>query len=369
MDHINNSRHGGNVYAAARALRRPIEQLVDFSASINPLGPSPRALHAITHARGVLQHYPDPDCWALRQALAARWRCRPDQIVIGNGSAELIHLLPAALHLRHLLVIGPMFSEYARAMTKSGGRVSTVLADRADGYKPPLARAMKLLRESGAKAQRRGVVDAVVLCNPNSPTGRAYEADEVMRVARLAERHGVKLIVDETFVDYCEERSILPMIAKAGRTIVLRSFTKFYGLPGLRVGYLISNAATARQIHAHQPPWSVNALAQEAALGALLDRRHAERSRSFMVRERARLTRLLEKLPGCALFPSSANFLLMELPLGHQARMVTATLYRQGLLIRDCSDVPGLNERTVRIAIRGRADNDRMVLALSTLLR
>src|SRR5215208_1245497 len=146
MGRMSELRHGGNVYAAARALRKRVGDLVDFSASINPLGPSPGAIHAITHAEPLLRHYPDPDCRELRQRLASRWRCAADRIVVGNGSIELIHLLPAALQLRHLLVIGPTFSEYAASMTKSGRRVSLVLADRAEGYRPPLARVMKLLR-------------------------------------------------------------------------------------------------------------------------------------------------------------------------------------------------------------------------------
>ena len=169
MAFVNRSHHGGNVYAAARQLGRTVDQLVDFSASINPLGPAPGAVRAITQGKPALAHYPDPDCWALRQALASHWRCTVDRIVIGNGSTELIHLLPAALELRHLLVIGPTFSEYAHAMERSGGRVSMVLAHRADGYVPPLSRAIKILGANQARRTGRPPVDAVVLPEQGDP--------------------------------------------------------------------------------------------------------------------------------------------------------------------------------------------------------
>ena len=365
---LNRSDHGGNVYAAARQLGRTVSQLIDFSASINPLGPPPGAVRAIMRATPLLAHYPDPDCWALRHALASHWRCKPDQIVIGNGSSELIHLLPMALHFRHLLVIGPTFSEYARAMERSGGRVSMVLAERAHGYAPPLTCAIDILGRSRGSRTGGPRIDAVVLCNPNSPTGQACSVKDVRRLALAASRHNVRFILDESFADYCEGGSILSKMKTTGQAIVLRSFTKFFGLPGLRIGYLIAKADAAQCIRANQAPWSVNALAQAAACAALADGRHAARSRAFMVRERTRLEALLIKA-GCVLFPSEANFVLMELPVGWQAATVTAVLRRQGLLIRDCSTIPGLNDRSIRVAVRTGRENDRLAKALTRVLR
>jgi threonine-phosphate decarboxylase len=278
-------------------------------------------------------------------------------------------LLPSALQLRHLLVIGTTFSEYARAMERSGGRVSMVLAEREHGYAPPLTRAIDLLDEKRHTRRTGGPrIDAVVLCNPNSPTGQACPVEDVRRIALAASRRKVRFILDETFADYCEGRSILPGMKTTGQAIVLRSFTKFFGLPGLRIGYLIAKGDVAQRIRASQAPWSVNALAQEAACAALVDRRHAARSRSFMLRERARFEALLSKA-GCILFPSEANFVLVELPLGWQARTVTATLRRQGLLIRDCSSVSGLNARSIRVAVRTGTENNRLARALTQLLR
>jgi len=358
--------HGGDVYAAARELGRHVRHLLDFSASINPLGPSPAARLALAQASELLCHYPDPVCRDLRQALASFWNRSPDEFLIGNGSTELIHLLPAALQIRHLLIVGPTFSEYAAAMMRAGGQVSMVMALRREGYRPPLEQVLAALEKGPRNTPGEPPIDAVMLCNPNSPTGQACEAAMVRRVARQAARLGQWCIVDETFADYCEQVSLLRERVPA-RTIVLRSFTKFYGLPGLRVGYAAGRAAVMRQLTAQQPPWSVNMPAQRAAQLALQDRRHSKRSLRFMEEERAQFMKALARLPGCSPFPSAANFLLVELPARLKAAPVASSLKRQGLLIRDCSRVPGLTDRFIRLAVRTRADNDRLLRALSDI--
>ncbi len=357
--------HGGDVYAASRELQRDVTEVLDFSASINPLGPSPRVWRAITGARHVLSHYPDPDCWALRQALATQWQCESAQIVLGNGSMELIYALPHALKIDHLLVVQPTFSEYAAAMVCHGGHVTQVCADRDEQYALPVERICSLLhrQKNGPRA-----VDGVVFCNPNSPTGQSCGAQDVLELARVAQRQGVWLIVDETFADYCQERSVLPLASSLSRVVVLRSLTKFYGLPGLRVGYAVARDSVVRKLRGALPPWSVNAMGQVAALAALHDTAHARKSLQFVMKERTRLAGLLAGLPGCTVFPAHANFIFMELPRGWQARKMTERLRREGLLIRDCSTVPGANARSIRIAVRQPRDNDRLIQSLSRLL-
>jgi threonine-phosphate decarboxylase len=357
--------HGGDVYAASRELGCPLSTLIDFSASINPLGPSPKVWRAITEAHHLLPHYPDPASWDLRQALATRWHCVPEQVLVGNGSMELIHALPRALKINHLLLVQPTFSEYAASIVRAGGRVTSVCADRDEQYALPIDRLFRLLKRS-AKGAR--TIDAILLCNPNSPTGQACGADDVMRLARAAQRRGVWLIVDETFADYCPERSILPLASAFSRVVVLRSLTKFYGLPGLRVGYTVAAPTVIQQLHNELPPWSVNVMGQVAALAALHDTVHTKKSLQFVVKERTRISTELARLPGCTLFPAHANFIFVELPHGWHARRMTELLRAEGLLIRDCSSVPGANRRSIRIAVRSREDNDRLLKSLSRVL-
>jgi threonine-phosphate decarboxylase len=351
-------RHGGNIYAAARELGLAPHRLLDLSASINPLGPSKRVLRLAAGALPCIRHYPDPDCCELVRALASRWELAEGHFVIGNGSSELIHLLPRALAIRHARILGPTFSEYARALSMQGSRVTYLHATRKDGYQIPVRQALTALLTNKSR------FDALFLCNPNSPTGQVAPSQDVLNLVAVAARRKVWVVVDETFVDYCETYSVLSAVARNPRLLVLRSFTKFYALPGLRVGYLVAAAETAARLRRLQPPWAVNVLAQVTAQAALEDWRHAQRSLAFMQRERARLAQALKSIPGLVVFPSVANFLLAELPVPLDASSVTKVLRQQGLLVRDCSFIDGLSERTIRVAVRTTPQNRRLVAVL-----
>jgi threonine-phosphate decarboxylase len=349
----------------ARELNRQPDEILDFSASINPLGPSPMVWKAIVAARKLVAHYPDPSCLELRQALGQRWGIDPEQIVVGNGSMELIDAIPRALNLKRLVVVHPTFSEYERAMARAGGSVVTVYAKRAQDYAIPIDRLVRLLDSKEGTALS---LDGLVLCNPNSPIGRTCSVEEVLHLAKLAARRKLWLVLDEAFADYCPERSVLPQAASWPRVIVLRSMTKFYALPGLRVGYAVAPRSVARRLQIHLSPWSVNTIGQVAALAALGDQAHAEKSLRFMARERDRFASLLRTLPGCLVIEPSANYVFVELPHGWQARTMAERLKRQGLLIRDCSSVPGASARAIRLAVRLPSDNDRLVKVLSTMI-
>jgi threonine-phosphate decarboxylase len=357
------THHGGNIYEAARETGRSLTRIIDFSASINPLGPSPRAVRAMTSALRLASHYPEPDCIALRKALADRHGLIPEQILMGNGSSEIIQLLPRALSLRSALIIGPTFSEYERAMLLEGGQSVWVNATRAEQYRVPIQDAIRTIRNNRTK------VDAVFVCNPNSPTGQGVSPDDIGGLVETVSRCGGWTIIDETFVDYCEERSVLPQLNRYSRVVILRSFTKFYALPGLRIGYAVSDEKTVARMRAWQPPWSVNTLAQVAALSSMNDVSYGRRSRRFMALERARLYAALQTLNGVVVFPSLANFLLVELPPPHTAVEVAERLYAQGILVRDCSATAGLTVRTIRVAVRTPEQNRRLITALRRLLR
>jgi threonine-phosphate decarboxylase len=358
--------HGGNVHAAARELRRPIGSILDFSASINPLGPSSRVVGVLAREARLLQHYPDPDCVSLKGAIERRWRITPDRIVVGNGSTELIDLLPRALSFRSSLIVGPTYTEYAKAVARAGARITMVLAKKEEHYRPPLEQVIRRLSR-----HRRGVAgtDSIVLCHPNSPTGRPSRPQDLHALFAAAESTGAWVVVDESFIEYCEALTCLPEQHRYSRLIILRSFTKFYGLPGLRIGYSVSSPDVAASLRRHQPPWSVNALAQRAAEAAMEDTAHARRCLAYVERERARLAAQLSSLDGLTVTPSSANFLLLELPRPFRAHAVTAELRRHGMLVRDCSSLEGCTVRMIRIAVRTTRDNDRLLSALDAILR
>ena len=354
--------HGGNVYKVAREQGISVERIVDFSASINPLGPPATMLRTIRSAFKQVMHYPDPDCWKLRQALAQHCCVDPDMILIGNGSTELIHLLPRVLAIKSALIIGPTFEEYARALMHAGSAVQYVHARRNEGFRPPLK---DVLREL---AVRRSRFDAVFLCNPNNPTGRVMSRLIVRKLAEAVDRRQGWLIVDEAFIDYCQAQSAVSMLNEYPRLMVLRSLTKFYAMPGLRIGYLLGASKLVDQLKDRQPPWSVNSLVQEVSRSVLRDHAYAVRSRTFMMQERSRFIRELLFLPAVRAYPSAANFVLIELPAWTCAGEVTDRLASQNLLVRDCSALPGLTTQMIRVAIRTAKENRRLIDALDACL-
>jgi threonine-phosphate decarboxylase len=357
--------HGGNVYAAARELKRPIGSIVDFSASINPLGPSPRAIRALTAATPLIPHYPDPDCFSLKHIIARRWHVSPDRLVIANGSSELIDVIPRALSIRSALIVGPTYGEYARAVDRARGRFKMVLAKRREEYRPPLE---EVTRRWLALRSGRTAIDAVFICHPNSPTGRPCEPQQLEDLFVAADRARVWVILDESFIDYCDDLTCLTRLPAYARLIILRSFTKFYGIPALRIGYSMSAPSVAATLRRHQMPWSVNAVAQRAAEAAIRDERHARRCLLYVQRERERMVKHLAKLPGVTVIPSSTNFVLVELPRMVRARSIALNLRRRGMLIRDCSSTEGCSPQSLRIAVRRTVENNRLLAALNELL-
>jgi threonine-phosphate decarboxylase len=355
--------HGGNVYKIAREQHIPVDRIVDFSASINPLGPPITGLRVIRSALKQIVHYPDPDCWQLRQTLAQRCDVDPDMILAGNGSTELIHLLPRALSIRSALIIGPTFEEYARALMDAGSSVLYVHARLDERFRPPLKEVLRQL------SSKRSKFDAVFLCNPNNPTGQVMSRLAVRELAEAIDRQQGWLIVDEAFIDYCHTQSVVSMLRAHPRMIVLRSLTKFYAMPGLRIGYVVGASKVVDRLKDRQPPWSVNSVAQEVSCAIVHDSVYASQSRTFMKNERSRFMRGLRSLSGLRAYSSAANFLLIKLPAWTCAGEVTDRLAAEGLLVRDCSTLPGLSAQMIRVAIRTAKENRRLISALGDCLR
>ena len=357
--------HGGNIYHAARALSRDASDLCDFSASINPLGVPLAAQRVLQTAMRKIQHYPDPEGWPLLRAIAKGHGISPDNVLLGNGTVELIYAIPAALNIRHGLIIGPTFSEYERVLTLAHARVTSLLARSEDQYRPPVREALERVAQPRSLSHGSGKshrpIDAVFLCNPNSPTGQSVSRNSVYRILEEVKRHGGCLIVDETFVEFCEEKSVIRRAVCDDSLLVLRSFTKFYGIPGLRIGYAVGTEKRLQAIRNRLPPWSVNTLAQEAALACLQDHRYRKRTLLFFQKERPVFRRALERIPGFRVYPSSANFFLVELPRPLTSHKVQAALMERGFLVRDCSNYPGLHERMLRFAVRTSNENARLV--------
>ncbi len=349
--------HGGNIHEAIRRYGLEGKKFIDFSSNVNPLGPSGAATRAAKKALSLIDRYPDPDMTELRKAIARYFGIRPGQVLCGNGANELIHLIPRVFRPKKVLIPMPTFTEYAAAVEEAGGEVVPFRLNEEEGFRvDPLEMAFAL----------KGM-DMAFLCNPNDPTGLIMTKAETAELMTNAFQYKVRLVVDEAFMDFMESESIVKQAVEASQLICIRSFAKFFGLPGLRIGYAVSDEATIAALRAGQEPWTVNIPAEQAAIVALNDWRHIKKTRKVVEKERDRLMSDLRLLPGVEAYPGAANFIFMKVDF-FDAPLLVEKLGLRGLLVRDCSSFPGLDSGFIRVAVRTGRENRRLITALRELL-
>ncbi len=366
--------HGGQVYQLAKQLDRPVDALIDFSASLNPLGPPDSVVRAMHDAVIGCRYYPDPYSGDLRACLAQEHGIAEESILVGNGSAELIRILPKALALRHALIVGPTFSEFENSLRLAGARCTFVHAVSTQRYASSLERFSEIFEEWRFASKKKGRKDvaknnAVFVCNPNSPTGRRISLRDLRQMMRQVERVGCWMVVDEAFIDWCPSHSLIKDISKYSRLLVLRSFTKFFAIPGIRLGYVVGEPEIIESIRKHLPPWSVNHVAQAAGVAALADSRFRQRSQRFMQQECPHFIVQLRTVPGLRVIPSKANFVMVEVSDGLRTKHIVARLQEQGMSVRDCQSFSGVTRPALRIAVRLARENHRLVKGLTKILQ
>jgi len=319
--------HGGDVFAVAREHGWDWRDVLDFSANINPLGPSPRVRQAICGALDRIVHYPEREPERLRAALAQAWHLESDQILLGNGATELIFFFARLFRDRPVTLALPVFSEFERAF--------------------PQCRTADLTDEATWPAS-----GLLVLTRPANPT--AWSLSLAM-LREYLESSTAMVLVDESFLEFSCLPSAAELIQEYSRVAVLRSLTKFYALPGLRVGALVGDSAAVREWKLQREPWQVSVLAEEAALAAIGDLDHAARTIEFVRSERVWLAQRIADLLNIEQPATDANFLFVK--LNYSAAALCEHMLRQKILLRQCSD------DAVRIAVRLREENQRLLQA------
>lgn len=355
---VNSAGHGGAAIRLARELGRPLSDILDFSASINPLGAPDSALAAAHNALDDIVHYPEIDAASLIATLAEHHDIPAENLVAANGSTELIYLLPRMLPTKRALIVTPAFSEYGNALLQAGIAVDTFPLSATNGFGfDPDALLASLDDETGL----------VVVANPGNPTAAGIDPDQLIYLAtQLAGR--AALIVDEAFVDFIPKLSLIDSVSKHDNLYILRSMTKFYAIPGLRVGYLAGPAAAIRLIRQAIPPWTINTPAQAAAIACLNDYDYQQQTLTLIPELRQKLSAGLIDL-GLTVFPGVANYLLTQLPQqGLRAPALAERLRHDGILIRDCSNFSSLDDKFVRLAVRTLEENSRVISALHQVL-
>lgn len=333
------------------------EDLLDFSANINPAGMPASLKHALLNNFAVAERYPDPEYQQLHQALAAHHQVPADWILAGNGETESIFTLVKGLLPRRVMLVTPGFAEYRRALQLSGCDIVDYALREEDGW-----------QITGAILDAlTGGVDCLFLCTPNNPTGLLPDASLLHDIAVRCKQLGITLVLDEAFMDFLSDRDgFIPHLADNPHIWVLRSLTKFYAIPGLRLGYLLSsNTHLVTRMRQQQMPWSINAFAALAGEVVLNDSAYQKETWQWLNTERPRLRQALENLPGLFVWPGVANYLFLRCDAGIDLQQA---LLRQHILIRSCANYPGLDARYYRVAVRSASENDRLIEALDSVL-
>ena len=348
---MNRFTHGGNIYDAPA----PHGEWMDFSANINPLGLSESVREAIEGGIPNLIHYPDPAAKELKRAVADHYGAPVESIVLGNGGAELFYVLFHALRPKRLLLPIPSFSEYERAALSAGTEISYVRLREEDSFALP---------EDDLIADMRAG-DCLLVGNPNNPTGNLVGVGVWERLLRAAEGKDVLVVADESFMDFREDAADYAARTLAGQSrhlIVVQSMTKFFALPGLRLGFAVADPETAWRLEAAKDPWNVNLLAQRAGVAALSDDAFRKMTLAWLREERSFLFGAFREMSDLKAYEPTVNFILLRLgtSLGRAADFC-ARMREQGILLRDCSNYPGLDDTFVRVAVKMRAENEKLL--------
>lgn len=356
--------HGAEVLSAAEESGLLPQDILDFSSSVNPLGPSKKALEAAKKAFSLISAYPDSNCNELRQVIAGHFSgITKGNVVVGNGSTELMYLF-AEVFLKEgekALIPAPTFGEYESAVRKTGGTPKFVKLNKNFNIEAATFEG----EMAGAKI--------VFLCNPNNPTSMLIPQETLNDIIERALEQNTLVFLDEDFLEFVENEKTLTLIGKIGKypnLFILRSFTKIFGLTGLRIGYGIANEEIINVLSCAKIPWNVNCLAQAAAVAALKDEEHLLVTRELIKKEKAWLQAEIGQIKSLKFSVPDANFFFIDIrKSGLTATELKNKLLKQGILIRDCTSFRGLDEFYVRVAVKTRVENERLIDALKRTVK
>lgn len=355
--------HGGNIHRASWVLNKGTEDILDFSANINPLG-IPEALKEVLLSNmDLLAHYPDPEYIRLRSRLSEYAGVPAQNIIPGNGSSEIIFLLLDVLKPENILIPAPSFSEYEKAAKNAGIDIRFLELREEEDFRLNVRRIINEIK-TGMKC--------VILCNPNNPTSTLVPKEEMLHIAEAASRCGTVLVVDEAFIELTVggiDNSVTGFVRKYDNLFVIRAFTKVFAVPGLRLGYGIGNELLAAKMRLVQQPWSVNAFAACAADFLPQADEYLKKTEAWLKTEKEWLYENLCLIPGLKVYKPQTNFILAKLPgNGIDAAILKESLMRRGILIRDASNFRYLDRSFFRVAVKDRQANQRLVDALKILI-
>jgi threonine-phosphate decarboxylase len=357
--------HGGNIYAASRSSCRDRATVwLDYSANINPLGLAASVRQAMIESLELVIHYPDVEAYQLKQALSVRYGIPSPMITVGNGAVELLYVLCHVIKPHTVLVMAPTFSEYERAAHGAGAKVFYHSLSADQGFAVDVAALLCQIKSLQP--------DIVFLCNPNNPTGTLMKLEEIAAIANAAAELKSLVVVDESFLDFLvlADWTCQSLLKCFANVIIAHSLTKFYAVPGLRLGFFLASEGLTKALHASKDPWNVNSIAQSAGVAALADTNYAERSRTYIEQEKNIFYHELLLIPGLNPYPPAVNYILIDISeSGLTASELSQKMVKKRILIRDCSNYQGLGSAYVRLAVKCHEQNQQVIQALQSIIK
>ena len=356
--------HGSDLEAIEKCYHIKKEDIISFSANVNPLGISYRLKSTLAENLDAITTYPDREYTALRKCIAAYADTQPENVIVGNGSTELISLFIQTRHPKKALILGPTYSEYEREITLGGGTTLYYPLREENGFAMDTEDFCSHLSDQ---------LDLLVLCNPNNPTSTAITCGQMRQILDACLQYGIFVMVDETYVEFAPEESdvtSVPLTNYYTNLIILRGTSKFFAAPGLRLGYAITgNQDLIKAINTRKNPWTINSLAEIAGRLMFPDSEYIRLTRELISTERDRLCRELSSWDSVKIYKPMANFMLMRI---RKPQVTSQGLFdhciRQALMIRDCSTFPFLDSRYVRFCFMKPEENDRLLAAFREVL-
>lgn len=353
--------HGSDLEKIEKIYGIKKENIVSFAANVNPLGESGKLKTALSERIDAITKYPDREYTSLRKAIGSYCKCDYNHITVGNGCTELISLFIQITAPKKTLLLGPTYSEYERDLRINGSDISYYFLNEKDDFK---------INPDEFISAITADTDLVIICNPNNPTGSLIAPDKLKTILTHCKETNTYVMIDETYIEFVpdvDELSAIPLTELFDNVIILRGTSKFFATPGLRLGYAItSNSQILTDINTNKNPWMINSLAVVAGETMFLDEEYIDKTRSLILSEKTRCRQLIEESHKFKLYPSYSNFYLLKiLDEGVDAHMLFERAIRQGMMIRDCSTFPGLEERFIRFCIMKPEDNTRLINCLT----
>ena len=381
--------HGGNIYKIFR--EKNIKEILDYSSNINPYGIPESLKKRITENLEILERYPDPDYVELRQKLSNLNKVNLSDIILGNGATEIIFLFMKVINPKKILIVSPTFGEYERAVKATEISGDTVSLSSSNGDNKNIEnKKIEIeyfeLKESddfklnigNLKNELENKYDLLIICNPNNPTGKFLKLAQTEEILKECNKYNTKLFIDEAFIEFLEDgmkESIINTEENKKNLFVTRAFTKFFAIPGLRLGYgMYFDKELEKKISEKKEPWSVNNFAEMAGLTVLDDAEYIEKTLKWIAEEKKYMYEKLNKISGMKVYETEVNFITGKIDEklfseGVNVKILREKMFEQGILIRDASNFKFLDERFFRLAIKDRASNERVIEVMKEIFR